>query len=230
MSAFLIEISRFFSVDQIALTVLGYPLSYIELFGTIFNLLSVILVARSNILTWPVGLIGVVLFLALFYQINLYADTFEQIYYLFASIYGWWIWARGERGDSATAQPVIWSPRRELGLWIAITILLSLGLGYVTANLHGWLPDLFPEPASFAYLDALTTIMSFVAMILMARKRIECWVYWIIVDVIGIGLYFAKDVKFLSLLYVIFLVLATGGLLRWRQQARQPVQGAASAG
>lgn len=230
MNAFLIEISRFFSVDQVALTVLGYPLSYIELFGTIFNLLSVILVARSNILTWPVGLVGVALFLALFYQINLYADTFEQIYYLFASIYGWWIWARDERIDPSLAQPLSWSRRRELGPWIAVTILFSLGLGYATSNLHIWLPALFPEPASFAYLDALTTIMSFVATILMARKRIECWVYWIIVDVIGIGLYYAKDVKFIALLYVIFLALAVAGLIAWRQKARQPGRTAASPG
>lgn len=221
MNELLTEIGRFLSVDQIALTVLGYPLSYVELFGTIFNLLSVILVARSNILTWPVGLVGVALFLVLFYQINLYADTFEQIYYLFASLYGWWIWARDGRVDPARAQPLRWSSRRELGPWIVVTILFSLGLGYATSNLHIWLPDLFPEPASFAYLDALTTIMSFVATILMARKRIECWVYWITVDVIAIGLYYVKDVKFIALLYVVFLILAISGLFAWRQKARQ---------
>ncbi|HYF61502.1 MAG TPA: nicotinamide riboside transporter PnuC, partial [Herpetosiphonaceae bacterium] len=97
-------------------------------------------------------------------------------------------------------------------------------------NLHIWLPDLFPEPASFAYLDALTTIMSFVATILMARKRIECWVYWIAVDVIGIGLYYAKDVKFIALLYVIFLALAIAGLFAWIGKGRQKTGRAASAG
>lgn len=59
--------------------------------------------------------------------------------------------------------------------------------------------------------------MSFVAMWLMARKRIESWIYWIVVDVIGIGLYFAKGVMFISLLYMILLVLANRGLLSWRR-------------
>lgn len=76
-------------------------------------------------------------------------------------------------------------------------------------------------PASFPYLDALTTVMSFVAMWLMARKRTESWYYWIVVNIIGIGLYYAKDVKLISLLYVILLFLAFRGLSEWRRtQAR----------
>ena len=63
--------------------------------------------------------------------------------------------------------------------------------------------------------------MSFVAMWLLARKHIESWIYWIVVDVIGIGLYFAKDVKFISLLYVILLVLAIRGLINWRRAGAQ---------
>jgi nicotinamide mononucleotide transporter len=76
-------------------------------------------------------------------------------------------------------------------------------------------PAFFPEPASYPYLDAFTTVMSFVAMWLMARKHIESWIYWIFVDVIGIGLYYAKEVKFISLLYVVLLVMASKGLINW---------------
>jgi nicotinamide mononucleotide transporter len=83
------------------------------------------------------------------------------------------------------------------------------------SRLHVLLPALFPEPASYPYVDALTTVMSFTAMLLMARQRIESWVYWIVVDVIGIWLYFVKDVRFVSLLYVILLILATKGLVSW---------------
>ena len=85
------------------------------------------------------------------------------------------------------------------------------------ARVHVLLPRLFVEPAAYPYLDALTTVMSFVAMWLMARKCIESWVYWIIVDVIGIGLYFARDVRFVALLYVFLLVLAIRGLLEWNR-------------
>lgn len=84
-------------------------------------------------------------------------------------------------------------------------------MGYV----HIWFPKVFPEAASYPYLDALTTIMSFVAMWLMVRKHIESWLYWIAVDVIGIWLYFTKDVKFISLLYVMLLFMAIRGFLNW---------------
>ena len=100
--------------------------------------------------------------------------------------------------------------------WAAFTIGLSLIVGLAMTRVHLWQPAIFPEPASYPYVDGLTTVMSFVAMWLLARKRVESWVYWIIVDVIGIWLYFVKDVKFLSLLYVILLVIATRGFLEWR--------------
>ncbi len=85
------SISEFFNVNTIALTVLGYPMSYIELFGTLFNVWSVWLVVKGRSATWPISIVGVLLFLALFYQIQLYADTLEQVYYLGASVYGWWM-------------------------------------------------------------------------------------------------------------------------------------------
>ncbi|MDQ5910359.1 MAG: nicotinamide mononucleotide transporter [Pseudomonadota bacterium] len=83
----------------------------------------------------------------------------------------------------------------------------------------------FPEAASYPWLDALTTVMSLVAMWLMARRRIESWVYWIIVDVIGIGLYFVKEVRFVALLYAILLALAIRGLIDWRKASAAHHQG-----
>ena len=80
----------------------------------------------------------------------------------------------------------------------------------------------FPEPASYPFLDALTTVMSFVAMWLLVRKHIESWCYWIVVDVIGIWLYFVKDVKFIALLYVLLLGLAIIGLRNWHRAGRNP--------
>ena len=96
-------------------------------------------------------------------------------------------------------------------------------------RVHTIIPTWFPEPASFPYLDALTTIMSFTAMWLMAQKRIESWMYWIIVDVIGIGLYYTKGVKFVALLYVVLLVMASKGLLSWMKVKRASVAAAARA-
>jgi nicotinamide mononucleotide transporter len=82
---------------------------------------------------------------------------------------------------------------------------------------HLWQPNLLPEAAAFPYLDAVTTILSFSAMWLMARKRVESWLYWILVDIIGIGLYFTKGVKFVALLYVLLLGLAINGFRMWHR-------------
>lgn len=215
MNMLWMEVTRLFDVNTVAFNAFGYPMSFIEFFGTLFNLWSVWLVARNRILTWPVGLIGVVLFLVLFYQIQLYADTLEQVYYLVASVYGWWFWSRHSRVAPTSVRTARWSTSRAMLTGVVITAILSVILGYITDRLNLWFPSLFPVAASFAYLDALTTIMSFTATILMARKRIDCWIYWIIVDVIGIGLYYAKDIKFIALLYVVFLVMAVNGLRLW---------------
>lgn len=213
------------SVDTTFFTILGYPMSYIEFVGTVLYLWSVWLIAKRNVLTWPVGIVSVVLYMALFYQIRLYSDALEQIYYLGACAYGWWFWSRS-RPEMGVVSDVSFSSRRALLAWLALTAALSIALGGVMSHVHVWAPAAFPEPAAYPYLDALTTIMSLIAMWLMARKHVESWVYWIVVDVIGIGLYFDKGIKFVSLLYVLLLVLAIKGLVGWRKAARSRDGGA----
>jgi nicotinamide mononucleotide transporter len=94
------------SVNTIAFTVIGYPMSYIELVGTLLYLASVWLIARKNMLTWPVGIVSVLLYMALFYQIRLYSDALEQVYYLGASVYGWWYWRRSALAMAEENAPV----------------------------------------------------------------------------------------------------------------------------
>jgi nicotinamide mononucleotide transporter len=206
------------SVENIAFTVLGYPMSYIEFVGTILYLWSVWLIAKRRVLTWPVGIVSVLLYMALFYQIRLYSDTFEQLYYIVACIYGWRRWADSPQKDGQILD-VRFSTAKGIILAVCITIVLSILDGWFMSRVHLLFPNWFPEPASFPYLDALTTFMSFTAMWLMAIKRIESWLYWIIVDIIGIGLYFTKGVLFVTLLYVILLFMAANGFLSWLRTA-----------
>lgn len=218
-----------FDVNTVAFTVLDYPLSYLELTGTVLYLWSVWLIARQKLLTWPVGIASVLLYMLLFYQIRLYSDALEQVYYLGASAYGWWLWSSRGREDERAFAPYVSAPRT-LGLVLLITLALAAGLGALVSRIHELLPALFPQPAAFPYLDALTTVMSFSAMWLMAQKRLESWAYWIIVDVIGIGLYYVQGVRFLSLLYVILLAMAINGLVGWlRARAAGPAAAAGAA-
>jgi len=208
-----------FSINNIFFSFHGYQMSYLEFVGTLLNLWSVWLVTKNNVLTWPVGNIAVILFGFLFYQIRLYSDLVEQVYFLITGFYGWWVWLylrkRGmnSRGDL----PVTFNSGLSNKIYIGIIIVGTALMGYAMGHIHLYMPSLFPEKASFPYLDAFTTVMSFAANILMAHKKIECWYLWIAVDIIGIGLYFAKGVVFVSLLYLIFLILATKGLFNWRK-------------
>lgn len=209
-----------FSIDTVFLTVLGYPMSYIEFFGTITCLASVILVARRNIWTWPIGLISVVLYMAMFYQISLYADFIEQIYYLITGFAGWWLWLRVKPGKDSLVG-VQFSSARTLLLTAVLIAVASMALGLLVAQSHTLLPVIFPRPASYPYIDTFTTVLSFMAQWLMVRRRTECWVYWIIVDVFAVWLYYVKEVKFVALLYVVLLCLASQGLYIWQYAHRQ---------
>lgn len=204
------------SIENIAFTILGYPMSYIELVGTILYLWSVWLIAKRRVLTWPIGIVSVLLYMTLFYQIRLYSDALEQVYYLGASTYGWWIWNKSSK-DEGQISDVKYSYMNRMIIWIVLTIVVSILAGAFMSRIHLLIPAIFPEAASFPYLDALTTIMSFTAMRLMAQKNIESWVYWIIVDVLGIWLYFVKEVRFISLLYVVLLIMAIYGLIVWNK-------------
>lgn len=207
------------SVETVFFTVLGYPMSYVEFFGTLLNVISVWLTARNKVLSWPVGLVAVVLFFLLFHEIRLYSDMVEQFWFFATGIWGWWAWTHPKRDEDADAKKELVIARgapHELAIAAAVTVFGTLALGAFMTRAHVFLPAAFPAPADFPYMDAFTTVMSFVATVLMIRKRIECWYLWILVDVIGIWLYFVKDVRFISLEYVLFLVLATWGWFKWR--------------
>ena len=204
----------FFSVTNIAFTVFGYPLSYVELFGTLFYLWSVWLISQRRILTWPVGIVSVLLYMTLFYQIRLYSDAVEQVYYLIASIYGWRRWVHSPK-EKGTILSVQFSTPGWIAVWLVISLVLGVAAGAFMSRAHSLFPNVFPEEASYPYIDAVTTIMSFTAMWLMACQRIESWLYWIVVDIVGIGLYYVKAVRFISLLYVILLFLAIRGYISW---------------
>jgi nicotinamide mononucleotide transporter len=209
-------IMHFFSIDNTMFTLLDYPMSYLEFFGTIFNLICVWLVARNNIWNWPIGILGVILFAVLFYQIQLYSDLIEQFYFLITGFYGWWAWTYYKNKNKEKKEfQITKNSLIQNSIYVGIIFIGTLIMGYFMGNIHLYLPKIFAIPASFPYLDAFTTVMSFTATILMIYKKIECWPLWILVDIIGVWLYFAKGVVFVSLLYFIFLILASKGLYNW---------------
>jgi nicotinamide mononucleotide transporter len=208
------------SVNTIMVTIMDYPLSYIEFFGTILYFLSAFLVSRKNIMTWPIGIVSVILYFILFYQIQLYADMIEQVYYLGVSVFGWVTWQKRKEREQEQVIKTSWSARREIILTLSITLVSAAILYFCISNFNVWFPSIFTEPSSYPILDALTTVMSFVAMYLMTVRRNESWIYWIIVDIIAVWLYWVKDVKFISIQYMLLLGNAIYGLSIWVKKSR----------
>jgi nicotinamide mononucleotide transporter len=207
-----------FDVNTIMLDVAGYPLSYIEFAGTILYFASVYLISRKNIITWPVGILSVILYGILFYQIQLYSDMLEQGYYFVISIVGWIAWNRNKEKQADNKIKTMWSSKIGIISAIFVTIVATVILSFCTFNFHIWFPVLFQEQASYPVIDALTTVMSFVAMYLTTLRKNEGWLYWIIVDVIAIWLYWIKDVKFISIQYIFLLIMAIYGFINWMKK------------
>ena len=210
-------LQTFLSVDSIFLTVLNYPMSYLEFFGTIFTGWSVYLSAKNKVISWPIGLVGVVLYGLLFYQIQLYSDLFEQIYYLLTGFWGWWLWThpQSKEKDANSELMVSYATSRFNAIGLGSIILLTVSLSHFMSNIHLIFPVLFPIAASFPFMDAFTTAASLVANVYLVKRKIENWYLWILIDIIGVFLYYQKGVIFLSLLYLFFLINAFKGVHDW---------------
>ena len=207
-----------FDVNSIAFVLLNYQMSYVELFGTLFTAISVYLAAKNKISSWPIGLIGVLLYLFLFYQIHLYADLIEQIYYLITGFWGWWLWShprKTEEDITSSELKITANNKQETVVEWVIIVIGSILLGYFISNIDKLFPTIFIEPASYPYIDSFTTVLSFVANYLLMKRKLDNWYMWIIVDVIGVWLYFVKGTPLLSILYFGFLINAIVGQFKW---------------
>ena len=203
----------FLSINNIAFKVLEYPVSYVELIGTLFGLISVYYASRANIFTWPMGIINEAALFLLFYQVQLYADMFLQVYFFVVTIYGWRQWRNRTQDNFVTRldfkQRIIIT-----GVWLSGTLLMGLFI----SNVHNLFPHWFPKPAAYPYADSLIMAGSIIATVLLARRKVENWIIWILVDVVCVVLYFIKGINFLAIEYLIFLGLATYGFLQWRKK------------
>lgn len=203
----------FFQIENVAIEILNYPISYVELIGTLAGLASVYLASRSNILTWPTGIVNEAFLFLLFFQVQLYADMFLQVYFFAITLYGWYKW------NIKTEENRISLTSRNTRVYYAFSIIIAtLATGYLFSNIHLYLPQYFKLQAAYPYADSFVMVSSIVATILLAQKKLESWYLWITVDLVCVALYFKKGIYFLSLEYFIFLGLASYGLIQWKKQ------------
>jgi len=190
---------------------------FLEITAVIFGFASVWYSKQNNILVFPTGLISAAIFVYLLFKWQLIGDMMIHSYYFIMSLYGWYIWTR--KIDSEQVTPISKTTKNEqfLGVIIFIATLIVVFVVYQFFDMWtSWV----------AYVDTFTTALFFVGMWLMAKRKIENWIFWIFADIISVPLYFYKGFTFTSLQYLGFTILAIFGFLAWKKHLNNTPQAA----
>lgn len=179
----------------------------LEIIAVVFGILSVWFSKKNNILVYPTGMISTSIFTYLLFKWSLLGDMMINAYYFMMSIYGWYIWTR-KVNNVVTPISKVSLPEKITSL---IIFFFSLSFVYGIYNY-------FDKWGSYtSYIDNFTTAIFFVGMWLMANRKIENWIFWIIGNIISIPLYFYKGLTFTSIQYIIFTVIAISGYYTWKK-------------
>ncbi len=177
----------------------------LEAFALVSGLLCVWLLARQNILTFPLGIAYAIVTVYLMLQQQLLASALISVYYVAANAYGWWHWTHGASAGQ-TALPVARTPA--IAWWVMGVVCIA-----GTALL---MPIMVSMGAELALWDSLANVLSFAAMWMAARKYVENWIVWFVVDVILCMVYYQQGLYGYLLLYAVYLVMAVIGWRSWR--------------
>ena len=179
-----------------------------EITGVLFGLMSVWYAKKNNIWVYPTGIISTSIFVYLLFKSALLGDMIINAYYFIMSAYGWYYWSKRE--EQVIVHPITSTTKKEFETAL---LLFVASLLFVF-----WIYQVFDKWKEWtAYVDTLTTAIFFVGMGLMARRKIEHWLFWIVGDIISIPLYFYKGLTLTSLQYVIFTIIATYGYRSWKK-------------
>ncbi|MDA9970810.1 nicotinamide riboside transporter PnuC [Flavobacteriaceae bacterium] len=187
----------------------------LEITAVIFGFASVWYSKQNNILVFPTGLITTSIFVYLLFKWQLLGDMMINGYYFIMSLYGWYIWTR--KVDSEHVTPISRMTKKEqfTAVVIFIATLIFVFIIYQIFDMwKGWV----------AYVDTFTTALFFVGMWLMAKRKIENWIFWIVADIISVPLYFYKGLTFSSLQYLGFTIIAIFGFLAWKKHLNKNIQ------
>lgn len=190
-------------------------LMILELVAVSFGLLSPWFSLKNNILVYPTGIISTLIYVYILAVYGLLGDMLINAYYFAMSIYGWYVWTR--KTDPAHYTPITTTTPKErfTATWIFLAAGILIFLIY----------QVFDKWTSWtAYVDTLTTALFFTGMWLMAKKKLENWLFWIIADLISVPLYFHKGLFFSSVLFLIMTLIAIFGYYAWKNPSNNRLQ------
>lgn len=180
----------------------------LELIGTIVGLVYLWLEYRASIYLWAASVVMPAIYIFVYYDAGLYADFGINVYYLGAALYGWMIWRYGNREHNQDELPITHIPMP--------SCLGALVVFVVTFVAIAWLLICYTD-SNVAWCDAFTTALSIIGMWMLARKYVEQWWVWMVVDAVCVGLYVYKDLYFTAMLYALYAIVAVFGWINWKK-------------
>lgn len=184
-----------------------------ELVAVVLGVAYLLLAVRESLWCWYAAFVGTAISLYLFWQVGLVMESMLQVYYLAMAVYGWWQWQQADRGRTDEAG------QRPIARWNANQHILAIGAVLLASVISGALLTRYTN-AAMPYLDSFTTWGAILTTWMVARKVLENWLYWLVVDAASIYLYIDRGLYLFSLLFALYLVIVVAGYFQWLQHYR----------
>ncbi len=195
-------------------------LPFTELMGLVFGLLCVYFLIRESVLTFAFGIAYVIISFFVFWEIQLYGDFILHIFFLVLNIYGWYYWVNGNKSQDKEVSITLTGLKPSIIIGV-ITLGGVFAFGYFLENINYFFGEI--KPSSLPYWDATTSILSVTGMWLTAKKKLDNWYYWLIVDVLATIIYTYKGIYFYAFLYLIYIGMAVIGYRAWKRSMNAQV-------
>ena len=191
-------------MDFLTQTLSGFTaMSHWEYIAVGLSIAYLLLAIKESLWCWPAAFFSTLIYTIMYWNGALLMESLLNFYYMYMAVFGWMVWRKGKADNISITS---WSTQRH-AILIGATSLAAIIIGYVMQNY---------THADFAYLDSFTTCFAVVTTYLVAKKVLENWLYWIVIDAVCIGLYWEKSLYFFSLLFVMYVILAAYGLKQWQ--------------
>jgi nicotinamide mononucleotide transporter len=189
---------------------------WVEGVAVIAGIVSVWYSRKENILVYPTGLVNTIFYIYLSYKGHLLGEASVNLYYTIMSIYGWYLWTRKKEDHQTLVLQITQSTKKEwimqLAFFAAFYILIFVSLTFAKSAF---------APEAIPWADAFASATAYTGMWLMAKKKVESWIWWILTNTASIPLYFIKGYAFTSVQFIVLLILAFAGLKSWYQKSKQ---------
>lgn len=193
-------------------------LSPLEAASVAFSLAYLVLAVRQSLWCWPAALIGTLLSLVVFAEARLYPDSALQVFYAAMAVYGWLQWRRKGVVDGRGGPESADAPTLPVSTWPLRHHVLAIAGCLLATGVLGW--RLSDTDAAFPYLDSFTSVGAVVTTYMVTKKILENWIYWLVIDGLGVYIYWSRELYLYAGLFVIYLVLVVVGFARWHRDWR----------